>query len=544
MTNMKVDKKMTAIALGLMAMMIIASCSNDDGQVASPTTGELDGLDMELMYTVGEAQDDSVFTRATAKPQTEKQTFMGMEVEASVTEDKTAALSRAAARTRATVYNTVDLEGKTVYAIVYDPATNKAIASKQRLTVTNGKLTVRGKRGCRILFYIGSEPNVWVGADLSTSTITQYNNTDPMQCVSEVITSRDQDLGTLSFKHVFTKIRVTLKTSDGTTVDAFRLTTKENINNQYATVNIFDRSYAVKGTTSSMTFAVSGNTTSEAIADYQNVIADPSLPEKDLSLVFATGGNGATIGGARNMLTNVNNTLTLQTRKLLPGHRYSINITVKPSNSDQYLNSGFRADKNFYQWDAYEPYGVGDPHTWSAGNSGIHQVPSGSQGQDIATQSCKNCPSAMEIQMYLGAGVLSDDGHTGAYQQSYTTTDPANGVKRTYHVGVWLKKKQYISGFDAGTAPKTTTATITNGRPTKENINQYFFLPFYGFYDNTSGLSNLYHGYGANGYFMSKTANNTGYAYYLNITSTSARFGRSLNWTSNNLCSTTIWSVN
>ncbi|MDY4039040.1 MAG: fimbrillin family protein [Prevotella sp.] len=543
MNNMKAGIKITNIALGLMAAMIMVSCSCDDNQSQQATAGDTDGLDMELTYVVGEAQEDSVFTRAIAQPQPEKQIFMGMEVETSVTENQTEALTGAGSQTRATVYNTVSLEGKTVYAFVYDPSTNRTIADRQTLTISGGKLTVKGKCGCKILFYIGSTPYASKGTDLNAITVSQNNTTDPMQCVSDVITNLAQDLGTLSFKHVFAKIRVKLKTSDGTTVDAFKLTTKENINNQYATVKIFDRSYTVSGTTSVMTFAVSNNTTSEATTDYQNAIVDPSLPEKNLSLVFAEGGNGATIGGSRNMLTSVNNTLTLKTRKLLSGHRYSINITVKPSNTDQYLNSGFRAHKNFYQWDAYEPYGVGDPLTWSAGNSGIHTVPNGSQGQDIATQSCKNCPSAAEIQMYLGAGVLSDDGHTGAYQQSYITTDPANGVKRTYHVGVWIKKKQYITGFDTGTAPKAITATITNGRPTAENINQYFFLPFYGFYDNTNGLQNLYHGYGTDGYFMSKTANNTGYAYYLFITSTSAMFGTRLNWTNKNLCSTTIWSA-
>ncbi|WP_143089297.1 fimbrillin family protein [Prevotella sp. KH2C16] len=535
--------KMKTVLMGMVALIGMASCSNDDNQIAQGTTGELEGTDMELTFSVNESQDESVFTRAMAdEPQTERQTFMGMEVETTVTEDKTGAPSAAEARTRATVYNTVDLEGKTVYAFVYDPSTNKTVAARQTLTVTGGKLTVRGKRGCQILFYIGNAPYASKGVDLSAITVSQSSSTDPMQCVSDVITSANQDLGTLSFKHVFTKIRVVLKTSDGRTVNAFKVTSKDALSSQSASVNIFDRSYIVSGSKSTVSLEVKNNTTSTATADYKNIIVDPSQPEKELSMLFAEDGQGATIGGSRNMLTKVNNLLTLKTRKLLPGHRYSINLTVKPA-TEEYMNSGFRADKNFYQWDAYEPYGVGDPHTWSAGNSGIHKVPAGGQNQDIATQSCKDCPSADEAKMYLGAGVLIDDGHTGAYQQAYITTDPATGEKRTYHGGVWLKKKQYIPGFAAGTAPKATSAAVTNGRPTAENINEYFFLPFYGFYDNTSGLTNLYHSYGAAGYFMSKTANETGYAYYLTINSTSARFGRALNWTSNDLCSTTIWSA-
>ena len=294
------------------------------------------------------------------------------------------------------------------------------------LTVSDGKITVRGKRGCRILFYIGSTPYVIKGNNLSTFKVNENNTTDPMQCVSDVITSLDQDLGTLSFKHVFSKIRVVLKTSDGTVVNAFRLTTKEKFNNPYASVNILDRSYTVRGITKNMTFTVSGNTTSEATTDYQNFIVSTSSTLTDLTLLFDKKGKGATIGGSRNWLTDVNNALKLKSRVFQPGHRYSINITVKPSNTDAYLNSGYRADRNYYQWDAYEVYGVGDQRKWSAGNSG-GRFGSYFNTSD-ASQSCRNCPPTDEMQMYIGAGVLIDDGHTGTYQQSYTITYKSTNI--------------------------------------------------------------------------------------------------------------------
>lgn len=132
-----------------MAAMIMVSCSCDDNQSQQATAGDTDGLDMELTYVVGEAQEDSVFTRAIAQPQPEKQIFMGMEVETSVTENQTEALTGAGSQTRATVYNTVSLEGKTVYAFVYDPSTNRTIADRQTLTISGGKLTVKGKCGCK-----------------------------------------------------------------------------------------------------------------------------------------------------------------------------------------------------------------------------------------------------------------------------------------------------------------------------------------------------------------------------------------------------------
>lgn len=534
-----------AVLAGMVVIFGMASCGNDDNVTTPKTTDEFEGLDMTLTYSVGEAQNDSVFTRGmAARPMTEKHTFMGMEVETSVTEDKAVPQT---ARTRGTVYNTVNLEGKTVYAIVFDPATNKVVAPRQELTVNDGKITVRGKRGCRILFYIGSTPNVIKGNNLSTFKVNENNTTDPMQCVSDVITSLDQDLGTLSFKHVFSKIRVVLKTSDGTVVNAFRLTTKEKFNNPYASVNILDRSYTVRGITKDMTFAVSGNTTSEATTDYQNFIVSTSSTLTDLTLLFAKEGKGATIGGSRNWLTDVNNALKLKSRVFQPGHRYSINITVKPSNTDAYLNSGYRADRNYYQWDAYEVYGVGDQRKWSAGNSG-GRFGSYFNTSD-ASQSCRNCPSTDEMQMYIGAGVLIDDGHTGTYQQSYTITDPVTGDKTTYHEGVWLKKKQYIVGFDSGTAPKVSNTAGTKGRPTKDNISEYFFMPFTGFYDLTNFENSSAYYYhrllfyaGEYGYFMSRTAYTGTHFTTLKVSNMGASIIR-LNWTSNNLAAATVWTA-
>lgn len=481
--------------------------------------GPLPGEEIELTFSVGEAADDFVVTRsAPEEPREESLTFMGMEVRTSVTEE-------CAAQTRGTVYNTVNLNGKRVYAYVFDPSTNKTVAAVQNLTISNNQLTVKGCRGCRILFYIGNAPSALVGTDITTLTTQENSISDAMQCVSKTIEDIHSDLGTLSFKHVFTKIRVTMKTSDGTPVNAFNLSLAFGY--YRAQVDIASREYSISvppppssssspgDTLTKHTFQVSGNTTSLAVTDYQHFIAPAAA--RSLKLVFATGGRGATIGGAKNHLQeNVNNILTMQPHVFLPGHRYSIDITVRPSDSDVWLNSGFRSDRNWYQWDAYEPLGVGDSHLWSPGNSGIHPLPGGVSGQDLATQSCKDCPSLTEAKMYVGAGVLIDDGHTGPCQPSYTMTDPVSGAKSTYHTGVWLKKKQYIPGFSEGTAPQATTAS-GKGRPAPETVDRYFFLPLYGFRDMTSGMQNSFKGWGSVGFYHLRTANNNSYSYLLRL---------------------------
>lgn len=534
--------KMTAIFAILLFPWAFISCSHDNSDTEGGTDDLLkDGI--EVTYAVGETSLDSIFTRSGAvKPEVEQQTFMGMDVETSITDESNDE------QTRATVYNTVNLNGKTVYALVFDPNTNKTIADEQILTISNNKLTVKGKVGCKVLFYIGNRTYSSVGTDISSITVSERNSSDAMQCISDPITGINSELGTLSFKHVFTKIRVTMKTSNGKIVNAFKLTTKEGLGYQSALVKIADRSYTTSGTQGTKTFTVSNNTEAVAAADYQLIIANATGAQNDLSLVFAKNGAGATIDGAMNYLTDVNNTLTLKSRTFLPGHRYSINITVKPSNTEAYLNTGFNSDKNFYQWDAYERFGVGDSLTWSAGNSGFHLFASADNDKDIATQSCKNCPSLEEVKMYLGAGVFLDNGFTGANQQSYTIVDTYLKTKITYHTGVWLLKKQYITGFSDGTATKATSSN-TKGRPSAEDIDKYFFLPLYGFYDmtNFSYYRTPHLSAGSTGYFQTKTSrfcyNSTSARLHVLRINESQADITTLNWTSRNVCATNIWTA-
>ena len=69
-----------AVLAGMVVMFGMTSCGNDDNVTTPKTANEFEGLDLTLTYSVGEAQNDSVFTRGMAtRPMTEKHTFMGME---------------------------------------------------------------------------------------------------------------------------------------------------------------------------------------------------------------------------------------------------------------------------------------------------------------------------------------------------------------------------------------------------------------------------------------------------------------------------------
>lgn len=88
--------------------------------------------------------------------------------------------------------------------------------------------------------------------------------------------------------------------------------------------------------------------------------------------------------------------------------------------------------------------------------------------------------------------------------------------KHLYKGGMWIKKKSYISGFTSTQTPtganlNTTPqdynsssnigATPTQGRPAQTVINQYFFLPANGYYDNEKLKER-----NITGYYTTKTA--------------------------------------
>jgi len=136
-------------------------------------------------------------------------------------------------------------------------------------------------------------------------------------------------------------------------------------------------------------------------------------------------------------------TITLNAFSLTSGSMKSYKVTL----NKQVTTYSF----NYYEWDATA--------TCVDGVDNYNTITSG-----VATNSCKDCPTYDQIQMYIGAGT---------YWDSTTSWKDASGT--IYTGGIWLKKKAYISGFDAGTATKEIDAVTTEGIPS--NTSEYFFLP-------------------------------------------------------------------
>ena len=138
---------------------------------------------------------------------------------------------------------------------------------------------------------------------------------------------------------------------------------------------------------------------------------------------------------------------------------------------------------DYYRWDA--PKNTPEPYS----------VASAAADFTTATNSCALMPNPNELYWYLSGG---DPRWDGDYE--WTDEGDITSPKATkYKGGVWIKKKQYITGFsstvgkdgvDMRTTNKahtvTSTAYTSSGRP--DTTSQYFFLPALGLYNRNAAV--------------------------------------------------------
>ncbi len=172
--------------------------------------------------------------------------------------------------------------------------------------------------------------------------------------------------------------------------------------------------------------------------------------------------------------------IALSNFSLLSGHMKAHEVILNASQPSFSLK--------YYRWDGVAEFDTSAPSDYNT-TSGV------------ATHSCAECPTYDQMQMYLGADVYWDN--TTKWKDQSTGT--------TYTGGLWVKKKQYIAGFDSGTAPK---ATWNPGTGTLSDKTNYFFLPAGGikYYDSISSE-------GVEGRYWSSTPADAGTAYRLLINS-------------------------
>lgn len=150
-------------------------------------------------------------------------------------------------------------------------------------------------------------------------------------------------------------------------------------------------------------------------------------------------------------------------------------------------------------------------------------------------RSIRRMPSANEMTWYMEHGDIYYDENALwiAADKTIGGTGANKDKNPLVRGGIWIKKKQYISGFtgentadgkNCRTSALTYTKTIKKGRP--DNTDQYFFLPLLGYYHTDASISDRENlnvslrYYGKRGYYWTRTQDPSDdrKAYYLLIT--------------------------
>ena len=198
----------------------------------------------------------------------------------------------------------------------------------------------------------------------------------------------------------------------------------------------------------------------------------------------------------KDVATNIEGTIT----KIIPSHTFAKNEYVNMEADLQVKN--YDGD-HYYMWDAQDQYWKG--HEWNNGGSQPtlnNWLPGATTSNDYAKNntdsryfnevftygvyktathtSCKDLPNLNEMSWYAAKGDPRWDN-----DELWTT------MGHLYKGGMWLKKKVYISGFNANTAyDGIDWRTGVNGNswqpsftlPDAADVGNYFYLPALGYY--------------------------------------------------------------
>ena len=221
----------------------------------------------------------------------------------------------------------------------------------------------------------------------------------------------------------------------------------------------------------------------------------------------------------KDVVTNVEGTIT----KTLSSHTYAKN-TYYDMTAD--LNIRDYDGTKYYMWDALQNFWNG--HEWNSAdpwqttlytqpanpnypknNSDLRWYHEG--GTTIrfdATQSAAITPNVNEMMWYARSDARGD------------ANELWTAMGHLYKGGVWLKKKTYISGFNANTAPdgidwrtnaKGDNWLLSQAPISAADANKYFFMPTMGAYGDDGKLYYI----GQAGYYWSSSAYGASNAYCL-----------------------------
>ncbi len=470
-------------SLLFLACTSLVSCSNDDLKNEDIESGT-----RTITFNISQSFEESLDEEARGfleKNDTVYQKFNdGMEIMTVIEQEQT---------TNSRSYTETVGVGTKVLAIIIDE--NDKIKDIQTLVVTDGyRLTCEvPNTKVRILFYSHNSQTTYptvslsIGDYISSNTVTAYIRYSQyaMLAKTNVILPGATSMGSIIFKHAFSRARMCLHNEKG--VSVFRATI-DNMSNTAATINMNEPYSIVERIPSNYENITFANETAlnpapkTLYSPYQPFIPREDVIPTNITLYSL---NGNLIGKS-----------TTITKAFNPGYSYIIHVYIKNSK----IIDGWAY--KFYQWDAKESFLPGDVPV-----PGDNKYYNTNLSSKIAVNSCVNCPTGEDILRMLAAGVYWDDFGPEWKDAAYNT----------YRTGVWVKKRQYWTSAIA------TSANVQGATDVQRNSDEYVFLPASGYINHNSTRL----GVGSEGMYWSANKDQVEGAYHtasmLNFTSTTAR---------------------
>ncbi|WP_455667536.1 hypothetical protein [Phocaeicola sp.] len=418
----------------LVASTFLSSCSNND------LNGNIASGNRILKFNVSQTFDNNSNEGARSiieKPDTVYQNFSdGTQIKAVIEQD-------GVINSRANTTYPV-LTGTKVAAIVIDESTNK-IHRIQPLTVeSNGSMSceVPNDATVSIIFYSYNSIIDIPMVDQDNTIYKEVHGKDVMWFKTQPIQPTDTNLGNVKFKHLFSRAKVVMHDKRGIGISKFE-TTLEKSGSTFAMVDL------IAGTIESQDhdkdISLNKDATSPAIdleSDYEIIIPNDAISTMKLSV---TNIDGRTLTDKYIILN----------KKLEQGYSYTINIYV-----DAFSNQIEDEPSIFYQWDAKAPWTI-------EGALPAYGKEEYFNTDKIASNSCKDCPTAEEIKKILAAGVYWDE-HGPEW---------VDKIGRTRTRGLWIPKRS-IWEKEAGAK---TYAVANQILDEQRASGDYIFLPCAGF---------------------------------------------------------------
>ncbi|WP_455667530.1 fimbrillin family protein [Phocaeicola sp.] len=437
----------------LLAGIFLSACSNNDLEKENTSTGT-----RMLTFNVSQSFNDSSDEPGrglSITPDTINQKFdMGLSMEVIVEEDK-----------KGQARNTTEAVavGTKVLAFVIDAQANEIYRIHQLEVTSNNKLICEvPNRETWVVFYSYNSTTEMPTTNLqegdkttSVSIQNEASTKDLIWAKTELITSASTNLGSIKFSHLFSRVRICMNCDIG--ISGFQ-TNFSNCKYQQAAIDVINGTASPFGARSNI----------QLNSDYFN--SPQTTIYSSYDLVTPTTG----ITGQLN-ITNISNTaisrmIIISNAVFQAGHSYTINVKIK---NDKIVNGW---QPYHYLWDAKKPLPTNITNDWwpEPGDDEYYN-----EASDIATHSCKGCPSTEIGKKIIANGALWDE--NGPLWTAYNGT--------SYTTGIWILKKDKL--VSAGEYDGWSNVTMEKAEDVHRNSDDYVFLPAAGGFATRDGLGGV-----------------------------------------------------